>query len=94
MVASPCNRPSIFLTLWTFRRTFVRIQQSGHSMDTEMQRGANRDERRAYAKALLARYPDLPSNQLDDLLRWCRREASALDVGLISMDDEVSQQYA
>ncbi len=63
-------------------------------MDTEMQRGANRDERRAYAKALLARYPDLPSNQLDDLLRWCRREASALDVGLISMDDEVSQQYA
>ena len=63
-------------------------------MDTEMQRGAIRDERRAYAKALLARYPDLPTDQLDDLLRWFRKEASALDVGLILMDDELSQQYA
>ena len=63
-------------------------------METEMQRGAIRDERRAYAKALSARYPDLPIDQLDDLLRWSRKEASALDAGLISMDDEVSQQYA
>ena len=63
-------------------------------METEMQRGAIRDERRAYAKALLARYPDLPIDQLNDLLRWFRKEASALDVGSISMDDEVSQQYA
>ena len=63
-------------------------------METEMQRGAIRDERRAYAKALSARYPDLPIDQLDDLLRWFRKEASALDAGLISMDDEVSQQYA
>ena len=63
-------------------------------METEMQRGAIRDERRAYAKALMARYPDLPIAQLDDLVRWFRKEASALDVGLISMDDEVSQQYA
>ncbi|MCV0386081.1 MAG: hypothetical protein K5821_06570 [Nitrobacter sp.] len=62
-------------------------------METEMQRGAIRDERRAYVKALLTRYPDLPSDQRDDLLRWFRREASALDVGLISMGDEVSQQY-
>ena len=63
-------------------------------METEMQRGAIRDERRSYAKALLSRYPGLPTDQLDDLLRWFRKEASALDVGLISMDDEVSQQYA
>ena len=38
--------------------------------------------------------PDLPIDQLDDLVWWFRKEASALDVGLISMDDEVSQQYA
>ena len=63
-------------------------------METEMERGAIRGERRSYAKALLARYPDLPTDQLDDLLRWFRKEASALDVGLISRDDEVSQQYA
>lgn len=63
-------------------------------METEIQRGAIRDERRAYVKALLTRYPDLPSDQHDDLLRWFRGEASALDVGLISIDDEVSQQYA
>lgn len=61
-------------------------------MEAEMQRGAIRDERRAYANTLLAQYPDLPSNQLNDLLRWSRKEASALDVGLISMDDELSQQ--
>ena len=63
-------------------------------METEMQRGAIRDERRAYAKALLARYPDLPIDQLNDLLRWFRKEASALDVGLISMDDALAHQYA
>lgn len=63
-------------------------------MNIELERGSTRDDRRACAKALLARYPDLPSDQLDDLLRWFRKEASALDVGLISMDDEVSQQYA
>ena len=63
-------------------------------METEMQRAAIRDERRACAKALLARYPNLPSDQRDDLLRWFRSEASALDVGLISMDDELSHQYA
>ena len=63
-------------------------------MNIELERGSTRDERRACAKALLARYPDLPSDQRDDLLRWFRKEASALDVGLISMDDDVSQRYA
>ena len=60
-------------------------------METEMQRGAIRDERRAYAKTLMARYPDLPIEQLDDLVRRFRKEASALDVGLISMDDEPNE---
>lgn len=63
-------------------------------MNIELERGSTRDERRACARALLARYPNLPSDQRDDLLRWFRSEASALDVGLISMDDELSHQYA
>lgn len=63
-------------------------------MNIELERGSTRNERRACAKDLLARYPDLPSDQRDDLLRWFRKEASALDVGLISMDDKLSQQYA
>lgn len=63
-------------------------------MNIELERGSTRDDRRACAKALLARYPDLPSDQRDDLLRWFRKEASALDVGLISMDDALAHQYA
>ncbi|WP_435203920.1 hypothetical protein [Qipengyuania sp. 902] len=94
MVTATSDWSSILLTLWTFRRTPVRNQLSGISMNIELERGSTRDERRACAKALLARYPDLPSDQRDDLLRWFRKEASALDVGLISMDDEVSQRYA
>ncbi|MFW2448835.1 MAG: hypothetical protein ACN4E6_16055 [Qipengyuania pacifica] len=62
-------------------------------MNIELERGAVRDEKRASAKALLARYPDLPNDQGDDLLRWFRKDASALDVALISMDDEISHQY-
>ena len=62
-------------------------------MNIELERGAVRDERRASARALLARYPDLPNEQRDDLLRWFRKEASALDVALISMDQELSHQY-
>ncbi|WP_100259114.1 hypothetical protein [Qipengyuania seohaensis] len=63
-------------------------------MNIELERGLTGDDRRACAKALLARYPGLPSDQRDDLLRWFRSEARALDVGSISMDDKLSQQYA
>ena len=63
-------------------------------MNIEFERGLTRADRRACAKALLARYPDLPCDQRDNLLRWFRREASALDVGLISMDEELAHQYA
>ena len=62
-------------------------------MKTEHQRGSNRDERRLRALALLARYPDLPVDQRNDLLQWFRKEASASDVGYISIDDELSHPY-
>lgn len=49
--------------------------------------------RRDRVVMLLARYPKLDSDELADLLRWFRREASALDVGLIASDPDLTASY-
>ncbi|MFC0204550.1 hypothetical protein [Novosphingobium soli] len=48
---------------------------------------------RAHAAALMARYPHLTDTELDSLTHWFRREASALDVGLLASDPAVAAQY-
>jgi hypothetical protein len=48
---------------------------------------------RARAEALLARYPDLEPAELNELLYWHRRIASAMDVALIAGSDSVGERY-
>lgn len=52
---------------------------------TEME-GADRAERRARAEALLIRYPAIEQQELAELIYWARKDASALDVGMIGSD--------
>ncbi len=49
--------------------------------------------RRADAQAALARYPYLNDAELADLLRWFRKEASALDVASLVADPEIAPSY-
>lgn len=55
--------------------------------------GVSREARREQMAQLLARYPGLNSDELAELLHWFRKEASALDEGLISCDEKVSAAY-
>lgn len=55
--------------------------------------GVSREARREQMAQLLARYPGLNSDELAELLHWFRKEASALDEGLIACDEKVSAAY-
>ncbi len=47
----------------------------------------------AWIEALLAKYPDLTANELDRLVHWFEREASAREVGLLASEPRIEQQY-
>lgn len=49
--------------------------------------------RRGRIITLLAQYPRLDSDDLAELLHWFRKEASALDVGLIASDPHLAVSY-
>lgn len=49
--------------------------------------------RRAHAEALLARYPSVSADELTDLLHWFRKEATALEIGLIASDPALADPY-
>ena len=54
---------------------------------------APRETRRDQMASLLAKYPGVHTDELTDLLHWFKREASALDVGLISSDPNLRAPY-
>ena len=47
----------------------------------------------AWIEALLARYPDISAAELDELVAWFEREASAHDVAMISSDRRIHPGY-
>jgi hypothetical protein len=56
----------------------------------------NRSERVdlcAEARAALARYPYISDAELTALLRWFRKEASAIEVATLSADPEVASAF-
>jgi hypothetical protein len=55
--------------------------------------GETSPERRAQIEALIARYPDLERDELAELVRWYRREASAMDVALIASNEAISEAF-
>jgi len=54
---------------------------------------AHRARRRAHAEAALALYPDITPEVLAELTAYFRREASALDIGLIACNEELAEPY-
>lgn len=56
--------------------------------------GAAGAERRAYIEAMLADYPHLSAERLDELLNWYRTEATALDVAMVASNEGIAAPYA
>lgn len=54
---------------------------------------SGRDEKRAAAEQLIARYPDLTEDELASLLRYLRKEASAQDCALIASNEDLQEKY-
>ena len=51
-------------------------------------------EKRLRAKALLQAYPALSEEEVQQLLHWFRREASALDIGMLAQNESIREGYA
>ena len=60
---------------------------------TTMTQGAECAFQRARVEALLAKYPDTEPDELADLLYWFRKQASALEVGLLASDPQLAKPY-
>jgi hypothetical protein len=54
---------------------------------------ADRVHKRAQAHDALALYPNIDKGSLETLLRWFHREASAMDVALLSGDPTLAGPY-
>ena len=52
-----------------------------------------RAEKRRHAETLLASYPSLSAAEVKQLLRWFRKDASALDMGLLAQHETLSGPY-
>lgn len=50
--------------------------------------------RRAHVEALLAAYPDVTAEERATLVRWFRREASAMDVAMLASEPGIARGYA
>jgi hypothetical protein len=55
--------------------------------------GETSPQKRAHAETMLARYPGLEHEELAELLRWYRREASAMDVALLASNEALRERY-
>lgn len=62
-------------------------------MKDEQARAAARAERRARMERLIENYPSLDSNEKTELVDWLRREATALDIALLSSIDAIGDGY-
>lgn len=49
--------------------------------------------RRAHIEAMLADYPDIEGEETAMLIRWFRKEASALDVGHLASNPALAEPY-
>ena len=50
-------------------------------------------EKRLRAEALLQAYPALSEEEVQQLLHWFRREASALDIGMLAQNESIREGY-
>jgi hypothetical protein len=56
--------------------------------------GETSPERRKRMECLIVRYPQLEPAELAELVRWYRREASAMDVALLASSDVAGDGFA
>lgn len=62
-------------------------------MKKDRQELPTQEERRGMMEWMIGRYPDLDSEELDEVLRYLRKEASAQDVALIASNEQIYPRY-
>jgi hypothetical protein len=55
--------------------------------------GATSAARRAQMEDALAEYPHLNLARLNELIDWFKREATALDIGMIASNEAIAEPY-
>lgn len=60
---------------------------------SNLQDGAAGAARRAQIEAVLADYPDISEDRLAAVIRWFRKEASALDVATLASNEAIADRY-
>ena len=49
--------------------------------------------KRMFVEELLGRYPEISHNEKDILIQWYRKEASSLDVAMVSQIESINSGY-
>lgn len=62
-------------------------------MNTQTDRAPSPDERRVDVATKLARYPNLPDNEVEDLRHWFHKEATALETAMLASDEQLREPY-
>lgn len=60
---------------------------------TTIAKGDAATVRRAHIEAALSRYPHIEPDTLADLLHWFRKEATAIDLGILAADPRLEPRY-
>lgn len=62
-------------------------------MSVTLPHTAQAEDRRARIEAMLSVYPNVDAEELADLLKWFRTEASPLEVGFLASDPALAKPY-
>lgn len=62
-------------------------------MQQTQDRAASPEQRRVAIEASVARYPDLAPAELEDVLDWFRKEATAHDTAMLASNERLIAQY-
>lgn len=58
------------------------------------QRSLNRSvRRRLEIEKILSQYPNLPSNKINEIVHWFKREATAMEVAVVASNLDVQDSY-
>ena len=63
-------------------------------MTVSQEGAADGAARRSNIEAILADYPNIRTDQLEDLLLWFRREASSMDVAMVASNESIREGYS
>lgn len=75
------------------QRLHTNVEVTVKKMENKQYNDVNPDQRRLQIEAALAEYPQLPSDSVDDIIAWFKREATAFEVGILASNSAIYDNY-